>query len=66
MRGLVNVMKIKSRKVLNEAVRIMIAGRLPDSYCEITVKIVKFIKEKLKKKMLKRNRSSTHQILTVK
>jgi hypothetical protein len=53
-------MKIKSRKVLNWAVQITIAGSLPDSYYEITVKIV-FIKEKLKK-VLKRNRLSTHQI----
>jgi len=40
----------------------MIASRWPDFYCETTVKIANFIKEKFKKKMRKRNRSSTHQI----
>jgi hypothetical protein len=46
-------MKIKSRKVSNLAVQIMIVGRLPGSYCEVIVRTVNFIKEKLKKKILK-------------
>jgi hypothetical protein len=53
-------MSIKGREVLNYAVQIMIAGRLPDSYSEINLKIF-VIKEKFKK-MLRSNQSTRHQI----
>jgi len=43
----------------------MIAGRLPGSDCEVTVRTVNFIKEKFekkKKKNIKKNQTSTNKI----